>query len=143
STAIYGKMTLYDLESLDLAYAPPFSSANDPINIAAFVAAHEMRGEVKVISAENLNEDYLLIDVRNPDEIEKFGKLNNAIEIPLPTLRDRINEIPKNKKVALYCQKGQRGYLGFKILSQRGFDQVYNLKGGFLQAKYFQKRTDK
>ena len=126
-------MTVYDLESLDLAYAPPFSSANDPVNIAAFVASHEARGEIKVVEPADIDfEKSLLIDVRNPDEIEKLGKLPGALVIPLPQLRDRLDEIPKNRKVIVYCQRGQRGYLAWKILSQNGFTQVYNLKGGRL-----------
>jgi len=135
STAIYAKMTAHDLEFLDLAYAPPFSSANDPVNVAGFVASHEVRGDIKLVNPEAVDDSFL-IDVRNPDELEKFGKLRNAINIPLPNLRDRLKEIPRDKKVVVYCQKGQRGYLAWKILSQNGFDNVSNLKGGFLQAKY-------
>lgn len=84
----------------------------------------------------NLQTDFLL-DVRNLDEIEKFGKLQGATIIPLPTLRDHLDEIPKDKKIIVYCQKGQRGYLAWQILSQSGFDHAYNLKGGFLQARHF------
>ncbi|MBX7147526.1 FAD-dependent oxidoreductase [bacterium] len=132
ATAIYGKMTVHDLESLDLAYAPPFGSANDPINIASFVAGHEVKGDVRTI--ETFSEADFLVDVRNPDEIQKFGKLGNSVNIPVSQLRDRLHEIPKDKKIVVYCQKGQRGYLAYQILNQNGF-QVANLKGGFLQAR--------
>ncbi|QQR80587.1 MAG: FAD-dependent oxidoreductase [Deltaproteobacteria bacterium] len=135
ATAIYGGMTIHDLESIDLAYAPPFGSAQDPINIAAFVASNELRGDVKTIEASSLkNEKVFLIDVRDPDELEEFGKIPEAHNIPLIQLRDRLSEIPKDQKVVVYCQKGQRGYLGWKILHQNGF-QVYNLKGGFLEFR--------
>ncbi len=136
ATAIYGKMKVTDLESLDLAYAPPFGSANDPVNYAAFVASHEVQGDVRLQDPEKLAEsDAFLLDVRDADELEEHGRLKGAIHIPLPELRERLEEIPRDRKIVVYCQKGQRGYLATRILTQRGFDKVCNLKGGFLQAK--------
>lgn len=137
ATAIYGKIPVQELESLDLAYAPPFSSAMDPVNMAAFVASHEVRGDVKLVNARDVDLSCdILIDVRENDELEKFGKLRGARQISILKIRDRLSEIPKDKKVVLYCQKGQRGYLAWQILSQRGYTNVYNLKGGFLQARH-------
>ncbi len=137
ATAIYGKMKVSDLESVDLAYSPPFGSANDPANIAAFVASHEVKGDIKLQDPSNLDlQNIFFVDVRNPEEIEKFGTLPGAKPIPLDQIRDRLGEFPHDQKIVVYCQKGQRGYLATQILTQRGFENVFNLKGGFLQAKF-------
>lgn len=136
ATAIAGKMTVMDLESLDLAYSPPFGSANDPINVAGFVASHELHQDFQIADPETFAPDNaVLIDVREPEELVAFGQLKGALNIPLHQLRDRLAEIPKDRPVIVYCQKGQRGYIGTRILQQHGFSQVANLKGGFLQAK--------
>ncbi len=136
ATAIAGKMSVADLESLDLAYAPPFGSANDPINVAGFVAAHELHHDIQIVDPESFTlGNAVLVDVREPDELASFGKLNGAINIPLHQLRDRLGELPKDRTVIVYCQKGQRGYIGTRILQHHGFTHVANLKGGFLQAK--------
>jgi len=135
ATAIYGKMKVMDLENIDLAYSPPFASANDPVNIAGFVATHETRGEIKTIHALSPDlKNTVLVDVRNPDEISRQGKIAGALCIPLNKLRDRLSELPNNKLITVYCQKGQRGYLAQRILIQSGFPNTYNLKGGFLEA---------
>ena len=136
ATAITGKMSVFDLENLDLAYSPPFGSANDPINTAGFVAGHIARGDLATVAPETWkpNGDYLL-DVRDPDELEEFGKLKNAVNIPLAQLRDRMVEIPRDRHIVAYCQKGQRGYLAVCALHGHGFEDVANLRGGFLQAK--------
>lgn len=136
ATAIYARMKVMDLENIDLAYSPPFASANDPVNIAGFVASHETRGEIKTIHAlsPELNNTFLL-DVREPKEVTQHGMLVGAICIPLNELRDRLHELPLDKKITVYCQKGQRGYVAQRILSQRGFSNTYNLKGGFLEAQ--------
>lgn len=136
ATAIAGKMTVFDLESLDLAYSPPFGSANDPINTAAFVANHIVRGDVATISPEQWkpNGEFLL-DVREKNEVSQSGMLPNAVHIPLGELRDRIGELPRDRKILVYCQKGQRGYLAACALKGSGFDAVTNLRGGFAQAR--------
>jgi rhodanese-related sulfurtransferase len=135
-TAIAGKMSVFDLETLDLAYSPPFGSANDPINTAGFVASHIARGDVASVAPETWhpNGDFLL-DVRDADELEEFGKLPNAANIPLAQLRNRLDELPRDRRIVTYCQKGQRGYLAACALHGNGFDEVANLRGGFLQAK--------
>ena len=139
ATAITGKMSVFDLENLDLAYSPPFGSANDPVNTAGFVAGHIARGDLPTVAPETWrpNGDYLL-DVRDPDEVEESGALGNAVNIPLGQLRDRLEELPRDRRIVTYCQKGQRGYLAACALRGRGFDNVANLRGGFLQAKLLQ-----
>jgi NADPH-dependent 2,4-dienoyl-CoA reductase/sulfur reductase-like enzyme/rhodanese-related sulfurtransferase len=136
ATAITGKMSVFDLENLDLAYSPPFSSANDPVNTAGFVAGHIARGDLATVAPETWKpEDDYLLDVRDPEEVAEFGKLKNAVNIPLAQLRDRLGELPRDCRIVTYCQKGQRGYLAACALHGRGFDDVANLRGGFLQSK--------
>jgi NADPH-dependent 2,4-dienoyl-CoA reductase/sulfur reductase-like enzyme/rhodanese-related sulfurtransferase len=136
ATAIAGRMTVFDLESLDLAYAPPFGSANDPINTAGFVADHIVRGDVATVSPEDWkpNGEFLL-DVREANEVAESGLLRDAVHIPLGELRDRLGELPHDRRILVYCQKGQRGYLATRALKGRGFEDVANLRGGFVQAK--------
>jgi len=137
TTAITARMTIFDLENLDLAYSPPFNSANDPINVAGFVASHILRGEVATIPAETWKPNgEFLIDVRYPDELKQFGKIRNAVNIPLPQLRDRMGELPPDRHILTYCQKGQRGYLAACALRGAGFRDVANLRGGFLQFQF-------
>jgi NADPH-dependent 2,4-dienoyl-CoA reductase/sulfur reductase-like enzyme/rhodanese-related sulfurtransferase len=136
ATAIAGGMTVFDLESLDLAYAPPFGSANDPVNVAGFVADHIVRGDLASVSPEEWKPDgELLLDVRDKCEVTEFGLLENAVHLPLDELRDRLGELPRNRKILVYCQKGQRGYLAACALKGLGFENVTNLRGGFVQAK--------
>jgi rhodanese-related sulfurtransferase len=128
-------MTVFDLESLDLAYSPPFGSANDPVNTAAFVAAHIVRGDVETISPENWKPSgEFLLDVRDTKEVNESCLLPNAVHIPLEELRDRMGELPRDRRILVYCQKGQRGYLAACALKGSGFDEVANLRGGFAQA---------
>ena len=136
ATAIAGRMTVFDLENLDLAYAPPFGSANDPVNVAAFVADHIVRGDIDTLAPEEWkpNGEFLL-DVRDESEVRQLGKLLNAVNIPLDELRDHLEDLPRNQKILVYCQKGQRGYLAACALKGNGFQNVVNLRGGFAQAK--------
>ena len=136
ATAIAGKMSVFDLETLDLAYSPPFGSANDPVNTAGFVAGHIARGDIATVAPETWkpNGEFLL-DVRDEDEVAELGRLKNAVNIPLDGLRDRLDELPRGRKIVTYCQKGQRGYLAACALHGHGFENVTNLRGGFLQAK--------
>jgi rhodanese-related sulfurtransferase len=136
ATAIAGKMSVFDLETLDLAYSPPFGSANDPINTAGFVASHIARGDIATLAPETWQPGgEFLLDVRDPDELEESGKLAGAVNIPLAQLRDRLGELPHDHRIVTYCQKGQRGYLAACTLLGSGFENVANLRGGFLQAK--------
>ena len=136
ATAIAGAMTVFDLENLDLAYAPPFGSANDPVNVAGFVADHIVRGDIASLSPEEWkpNGEYLL-DVRDEKELRETGRLPGAVNIPLDQLRDRLLEVPHNRKILVYCQKGQRGYLAACSLKGHGFENVTNLRGGFEHAR--------
>src|SRR5579863_433492 len=136
STAITGRMTVFDLENLDLAYAPPFGSANDPINVAGFVGDHIVRGDIDSVTPEEWkpNGEFIL-DVRDKCEITKLGTLQNAVNIPLDELRDHLDELPGDRRILVFCQKGQRGYLAACALKGYGFDNVVNLRGGFAQAQ--------
>ena len=136
ATAIAGRMTVFDLESLDLAYSPPFGSANDPVNTAGFVADHIARGDVATISPEDWKpKGEFLLDVRETGEVADSGLLQNAVHIPLGELRDRLGELPRDRKILVYCQKGQRGYLAACALKGSGFENVANLRGGFAAAR--------
>jgi NADPH-dependent 2,4-dienoyl-CoA reductase/sulfur reductase-like enzyme/rhodanese-related sulfurtransferase len=136
ATAIAGKMSVDDLENLDLAYSPPFGSANDPVNVAGFVAGHIARGDIPTVAPETwLPSGEFLLDVRDADEVTELGALKDAVNIPLGELRERLEELPRDRRIIAYCQKGQRGYLATCLLRGRGFENVANLRGGFLQAK--------
>ncbi|MBN1501557.1 MAG: CoA-disulfide reductase [Spirochaetes bacterium] len=133
--ALIGKGgTVYDLQDVEHAYAPPYSSAKDPVNIAGYAAENIINGMVKTISWDKLlqidKNDFLLLDVRTPEEV-MLGAIEGSVNIELDTLRKRINEVPKNKKIIVYCAVGLRGYLGSRILMQNGYDEVYNLSGGY------------
>jgi rhodanese-related sulfurtransferase len=128
ATAIQGGLTVYDLEAAELAYAPQFGSAKDPVNLAGFVAANTLRGGVRNAQPDDLG-DSLLLDVRTPDE-HRAGAIAGSILMPLDDLRDRYRELPTDRPVVTYCQVGQRGYNAARFLMQRGYD-VRNLVGGF------------
>lgn len=130
--------TVEDLTRIEHAYAPPFSSAKDPVTLAGYAASNLLEGkmhpkywrEVKeIIASESLSASTLFVDVRTPDEFQ-MGSLPNAINIPLDTLRTRLDELPKDKDIIVLCAVGLRGYMGYRILAQNGFTRVYNLIGG-------------
>jgi NADPH-dependent 2,4-dienoyl-CoA reductase/sulfur reductase-like enzyme/rhodanese-related sulfurtransferase len=135
--AIQGGMTVFDLEEAELAYAPQFGSAKDPINMAGFVAAGVLRGDHPVIHVDQLTDDTsaCILDVRTEEE-HTSGSIPGARNIPIDTLRSRLDELPKDRQIITYCQVGQRGYLATRILSQNGF-QVRNLSGGFSTYRLF------
>ncbi len=139
ATAIYGSMTVYDLEALELAYAPPFSSAKDPVNMAGFVAANMLKGDVKTVFWNELDEldrdEFVLIDLRTKKEIEELGDIEGSIHIPIDNLREKMEELDRKKTYILYCAVGMRGYVGYRILSQNGF-KAENLSGGYELYKY-------
>ena len=127
--------TIYDLQELELAYAPPFSSAKDPVNMAGYVAENIINGDVRIIHWQELRElkanDILIIDVRT--EEERKGKfIPGSVHIPIDNLRDRLSELPKDKDIVVYCEIGLRGYLAYRILTQHGFTRVKNLNGGWV-----------
>lgn len=134
ATALRAGMTVYDLEKLELAYAPPYSSAKDPVNIAGYTAANILRKDSFIfhwdeVDGINTTKDVLL-DVREVEELQ-LGSIPGAISIPLDSLRDRIDELPKDKTIYIFCQVGLRGYLAARILMQKGFANVLNLSGGY------------
>ncbi len=135
STAIRAGMTVYDLEKLELAYAPPYSSAKDPVNMAGYVASNILKADHAIIHWNKLKkinkEKTILVDVRHPYEFKR-GTIEGAINIPVDDLRNRINEIPKDKNVIIFCKQGLRGYIAYKILKQKGFENIKNLSGGYL-----------
>ena len=134
ATAIHAGLSVDDLADLELAYAPPFSSAKDPVNIAGYVAGNVLRGEHQVISWDELQAhdpgSVQLIDVRTAEEFE-LGSIPGARHIDLNTLRERLDEVARDKPVVIFCQVGLRGYLAWKILKQSGFTDIHNLSGGY------------
>ena len=125
--------TVYDLMKVEQAYAPPFSSAKDPVALAGYVAEDIITGKTNPVYWRELRdiemENKFLLDVRTPDEFS-LGSLPGAVNIPLDELRDRIAELPKDKMIYTFCAVGLRGYLAYRILTQHGFDKVRNLSGG-------------
>ena len=157
ATAIKGNMTVNDLAELELAYAPPFGSAKDPINMAGMAAQNVLAGDVKLAqwdeisgdgrsrresaltspgekasgltSAATGEEEFTVLDVRRPDERAK-GFIPDSLHIPLDELRARMNELPRDGEIIVHCQSGQRSYFACRILSQHGF-RVRNLTGSY------------
>lgn len=133
--AIQAGMTVFDLEEVELCYAPQYGSAKDPVNMAGFVASGVVRGDHPLIHANELAESQseanaaLILDVRTPAEFAA-GAIPGAINIPVDDLRERLSELPSDRKIAVYCKVGMRGYLGTRILLQNQFS-VRNLSGGF------------
>jgi NADPH-dependent 2,4-dienoyl-CoA reductase/sulfur reductase-like enzyme/rhodanese-related sulfurtransferase len=130
AAAIHACMTVYDLEELELAYAPPFGAAKDPINMAGFVAANVLKGDVKILHANALDANaHSLIDVRTQREHDE-GHIPGSRNIPVDELRERLRELPKDTPLVVYCQVGLRGYVAARILMEHGYD-VRNLSGGY------------
>ncbi len=124
-----------ELGELELAYAPPYSSAKDPVNFAGFVAENILSGLTDPVYPDALPADAVILDVREGEE-NALGALPGAVNIPLGELRKRCDELDKSKLVVCYCQVGLRGYLAERILKQKGF-RAANLSGGFLGWKLF------
>ncbi|MFV8413188.1 FAD-dependent oxidoreductase [Vibrio owensii] len=131
-------MTVEQLQHLELTYAPPYGSAKDVINQAAFVANNIMKGDATAIhfdEIDNLSENQVLLDVRNPGELESVGFIEGAINIPVDQLRQRMNELPKDKEIVIYCQVGLRGNVAYRQLVNSGF-KARNLLGGYRTYKF-------
>lgn len=130
--------TIYDLLSIEQAYAPPFSSAKDPVALAGYVAENILSGKVALCYWRDLKdskpESTILLDIRTQDEYA-LGSLPGAVNIPLDELRERMNELPKDKAIITFCAVGLRGYLAYRILVQHGFTNVKNLSGGLKTYK--------
>jgi NADPH-dependent 2,4-dienoyl-CoA reductase/sulfur reductase-like enzyme/rhodanese-related sulfurtransferase len=125
--------TIYDLEESELCYAPPFGSAKDPVNFAGMVAAGILRGDMPLSHWSGVDHGFLL-DVRNPPELE-VESVPGAVNIPLPQLRERLEELPRDREILVFCRSGQRAYYATRILLQNGF-QARNLAGGMLARSH-------
>ena len=131
--AIQAKMTIYDLEEAELCYAPPFGSAKDPVNFAGMVAANLLRGDMPIAHWEATDGSFLL-DVRNPQELA-VEAVPGAVNIPLPQLRSRLGELPRDKEILVICRSGGRAYFATRILMQNGF-KARNISGGMLSRSH-------
>jgi NADPH-dependent 2,4-dienoyl-CoA reductase/sulfur reductase-like enzyme/rhodanese-related sulfurtransferase len=133
SSYIKQKKTIDELIEFEHAYAPPYSSAKDPVNMAGFVAENILLDRLRIFywnELDKITADDILIDVRRDDEYSA-GKIAGAINIPVDEIRNRLDEIPKDKTIYIYCEAGLRGYLAQRILRQNGFEHVFNLSGGY------------
>jgi len=134
ATAIHAGMKATELKELDLAYAPPYSSAKDPVNMAGFMIDNIANGILKQFYFEDVatlprDGSVTLLDTRTPWEVS-YGTVDGFVNIPVDELRDRLDEIPKNKPIYIMCQSGLRSYIATRILAGNGFD-CYNFTGGF------------
>lgn len=140
AVAIQAGMTVFDLEEMELAYAPQYGSAKDPINMAGFVAGGLLRGDhpqvdVEVVLANPENQRPFILDVRTSKEFSE-GHIPDAVNIPVDDLRSRLDELPRDRKIAAYCQVGQRGYLATRIMMQNGYS-AENIGGGYTTYMLF------
>lgn len=137
--------TIYDMTELELAYAPPFGSAKDPVNMAAYVAENVLTGKMDVVTPSDIDnrdvQNTLLLDVRDEMEVAN-GKIEGSLNIPVNQLRDRMSELDKNKEILIYCAVGLRGYIASRILMANGF-KVKNLTGGFKSYSMSKFKPDK
>jgi rhodanese-related sulfurtransferase len=131
--ALQKHSTVFDLEEAELCYAPQFGAAKDPVNFAGMIAANVLRGDAPVVYWEQLamTEEVkpLVLDVREVGEFEA-GHVEGAVNVPLSQLRDRLNELPSDQDIWVYCQVGQRAYYATRALRLNGFN-AHNLTGGF------------
>lgn len=145
ATAIRAGMTVFDLQELELAYAPPFSSAKDPVNMLGYTAGNMLNGDVDSVDWEEVPglvaKGGFLIDVRTPKEIESGG-VEDAVNIPVDDIRERLAEIPKDRPVLITCQVGIRAYVANRILRQLGY-KVFNVSGGYKSYQAFKANRNK
>jgi rhodanese-related sulfurtransferase len=131
--AIQMGCTVYDLEESELCYAPPFGSAKDPVNFAGMVAADVLREDMPLVHWETVGKGFIL-DVRNPPELE-VEAIPGALNIPLPQLRSRLGELPRDREISVLCRSAQRAYYATRILLQNGF-KARNISGGMLSRSH-------
>ena len=134
ASVIKNKGTIYDLTEFEHAYAPPYSSAKDPVNMAGFIAENILTDRLNIFYWNDLgdgDDNSYLLDVRTVREFEA-GHIDGAANIPVDEIRERLNEIPAGKRIDIYCEAGLRGYLASRILRQNGFNEVFNLSGGYV-----------
>jgi rhodanese-related sulfurtransferase len=144
--AIQAGMTVFDLEEMELAYAPQYGSAKDPINMVGFVAAGLLRGDhpqldISVLLATRAAERPFLLDVRTPEEFGA-GHIPAAVNIPVDELRSRLGGLQRDREIAAYCQVGQRGYVATRILRQAGFNAA-NVSGGYKTYELYNPKVSK
>jgi rhodanese-related sulfurtransferase len=134
--AIQKGASVFDLEEAELCYAPQFGAAKDPVNMAGMIASNVLRGDVSLAEWETVSStEALLVDVRQPEEFAA-GHIAGAINVPLPELRSRLEELPRDREIWLNCGVGQRAYYATRLLLQHGFT-AKNLSGGFTTYKHF------
>ena len=143
ATALHGEMSLQDLAELDLAYAPPYSSANDPINLAAFVGQNDLSGFSPLATAAELRAALaaadsqpperrpLVLDVRTQKEF-RSSHVRGAVHVPVDDLRKELARLPKDRRIWLHCRSGFRAHLALRILRENGFQDVVNVTGGYV-----------
>jgi NADPH-dependent 2,4-dienoyl-CoA reductase/sulfur reductase-like enzyme/rhodanese-related sulfurtransferase len=131
--AIQMHCTIYDLEESELSYAPPYGSAKDPVNFAGMVAADVLKGDMPIVHWDSIDHGFIL-DVRNPHELA-VESIPGALNIPLPQLRSRLSELPRDKEILILCRSAQRAYYATRILLQNGF-KARNISGGMLARSH-------
>jgi NADPH-dependent 2,4-dienoyl-CoA reductase/sulfur reductase-like enzyme/rhodanese-related sulfurtransferase len=137
--AIQNGASVFDLEEAELCYAPQFGAARDPVNMAGMIASNVLRGDAAMADWESLSSTKaLVVDVRDAEEFAA-GHIPGAINLPLPQLRSRLNELPRDREIWVNCVVGQRAYYALRLLRQRGFS-VKNLSGGITTYKQFERR---
>jgi NADPH-dependent 2,4-dienoyl-CoA reductase/sulfur reductase-like enzyme/rhodanese-related sulfurtransferase len=130
AAAIRAGMSVFDLQELELAYAPPYGSGKDPVNMAGFVAANTLDGTVETMHWDELDDSDFIIDVRTPGEFAR-SNVPGSSNIYVNDLRNKLKELPKDKTINAYCTVGVRSYIACRILQQNGF-HVRNLSGGYV-----------
>jgi len=142
AAALHGKMTLQDLAEIDFSYSPPYSSANDPLNVAAFAGLNDLSGYAPLTNAQEVqtllagtgdaaSRPLVLLDVRNLNEFET-SHVRGALHIPVDELRFRLDEVPKDRPIAVHCRSGFRSHLALRILKENGWANVRNITGGYV-----------
>jgi rhodanese-related sulfurtransferase len=132
ATAMAMKATVRDLAGLDLAYAPPFGSAKDPVHMAAFAACNQLDAVEEFVDAGSDLSEFQVVDVRGRDEVDSspLAGVDHAVNIPLDELRDRLDELAPDLPTVVSCGVGLRAHVAARILRQHGFNHVANLSGG-------------
>jgi len=139
ATAVRCGLTVFDLQDLELAYAPPYGSGKDPVNMAGFTAGNILDGTADIKHFEQLDNNNFLLDVRSPAEVAR-GNIKGALNIPVNQIRKKLNELPRDKTIDIYCAVGIRSYIASRILRQKGFD-AKSLSGGY--SSYFARTSEK
>jgi rhodanese-related sulfurtransferase len=142
ATAIRAGMTVYDLQQLELSYAPPFGSAKDPVNMAGFVGGNILKGLMESVTYDQATaiKNPLFVDVRARTEFEAIS-IPQSINIPRDELRDRIGELPKDRDLVVVCRTGVRSYAACRVLKQSGFERLLNLSGGMMSYCHYTRKT--